>query len=34
LINDTGVDSVTFGWTLEGDNYCMAKINMEVWVSG
>jgi len=34
FINDTGVDSVTFGWTLEGDSWCKGKLNMEVWVSG
>jgi hypothetical protein len=34
FINDTGVDSVTFGWTLDGDNFCKGKINFEVWVSG
>lgn len=31
---DFGVDDVTFGWTLEGDNYCDADLNMEIWVTG
>jgi hypothetical protein len=34
FMNDMGVDSVTFGWTIGADNYCHANINMEVWVSG
>ena len=34
FINDGGVDSVTFGWTLDADNFCKGKINFEVWVSG
>ena len=34
FINDVGVVSVTFGWTIEGDDYVRARINMEVWVSG
>jgi hypothetical protein len=33
FMNDKSVDSVTFGWTLEGDNYCQGRINFEVWVS-
>jgi hypothetical protein len=28
---DSNVDSVTFGWTIEGDNYCDGNINMEIW---
>lgn len=34
FINDRSVDSVTFGWSIEGDNFCQGKINMEIWVSG
>lgn len=32
LIWDNNVDSVTFGWILEGDNYCDGRLNMEIWV--
>ncbi len=28
---DSNVDSVTFGWTIEGDDYCDGNINMEIW---
>lgn len=28
---DTNVDSVTFGWIIQGDNYCWGRLNMEVW---
>ena len=31
---DVAVDDVTFGWTIEGDNFCEADVNMEVWVTG
>jgi hypothetical protein len=34
FINDVGVNDVTFGWGIEGDNYCLAGINMEIWVTG
>jgi hypothetical protein len=34
FINDVGVDDVTFGWLIEGDNMCFGKINMEIWVTG
>lgn len=33
FMNDMSVDDVTFGWTIEGDNWCKGKINMEIWVS-
>jgi hypothetical protein len=32
-INDVGVNEVTFGWGIEGDNYCLAGINFEIWVT-
>lgn len=28
---DSNIDSVTFGWTTEGDNCCEDNINMEIW---
>jgi hypothetical protein len=32
FIWDTNVDSVTFGFLVEGDNFCEGRINMEVWI--
>jgi hypothetical protein len=29
---DNNVDSVTFGWIIEGDNFCWSRINLEVWI--
>ena len=29
---DVNVDSVTFGWLVEGDNFSMTKLNLEIWV--
>lgn len=34
FMNDTSVNSVTFGWGIGGENFCMATVNFEVWVSG
>jgi len=35
FINDTSVDSVTFGWAIGSDAYNSgASINFEVWVTG
>jgi hypothetical protein len=32
FIWDTHVDSVTFGWIVEGDNFCWSRLNMEIWI--
>ena len=32
LMWDSNVDSVTFGWLVEGDNFCYGRINMEIWI--
>jgi hypothetical protein len=29
---DNNVDSVTFGWRIEGDNYCNGRLDFEVWI--
>lgn len=29
---DNNVDSVTFGWTIEGDNVCESRVNLEIWI--
>jgi hypothetical protein len=29
---DHNVDSVTFGWIIEGDNFCWSRLNMEIWI--
>jgi hypothetical protein len=35
FMNDVAVDSVTFGWGIEGDgDWVEAHINMEIWVTG
>jgi hypothetical protein len=26
------VESVTFGWSIYGGNFCAATINMEIWI--
>jgi hypothetical protein len=33
FMNDMGVDDVTFGWLLGGQELCEATVNMEIWVS-
>jgi hypothetical protein len=32
FIWDNYVYLVTFGWIVEGDNYCHGRLNMEIWV--
>jgi hypothetical protein len=34
LLNAAGVDTVTFGWGLGGDDITLAEIVFEAWVSG
>jgi hypothetical protein len=29
---DSNVDAVTFGWLIEGDNFCWSRLNMEIWI--
>lgn len=29
---DSNVDSVTFGWLIEGDNVSFGSLNMEIWI--
>lgn len=29
---DNNVNSVTFGWIVEGDNYCQGRLNIEGWI--
>jgi hypothetical protein len=29
---DHNVDSVTFGWLVEGGNFCECRINLEIWI--
>jgi hypothetical protein len=34
FINASGVDTVTFGWGLGGDDITLAEIVFEAWVTG